>query len=156
MKQVQQGFTLIELMIVVAIIGILAAVAVPAYKDYTAKAQASEAFALLDGLKSNLIPALSQEGIAACVIAPAADGSVIAGKFIAGIAAVPAGTVCQVTATFRAVGVATEIANTTVVMWIDTAPPAVAGDSPVTTSQAITGGTLAGVGGGKLLPSAWK
>ena len=52
MRKVQQGFTLIELMIVVAIIGILAAIAIPAYQSYVAKAQASEAFALSDGLKT--------------------------------------------------------------------------------------------------------
>jgi type IV pilus assembly protein PilA len=54
MKKAQQGFTLIELMIVVAIIGILAAIAIPAYSDYTKKAQASEGFALLDGLKTSM------------------------------------------------------------------------------------------------------
>jgi type IV pilus assembly protein PilA len=51
MKNIQKGFTLIELMIVVAIIGILAAMAIPAYTDYTGRAQAAEAFALLDGVK---------------------------------------------------------------------------------------------------------
>ena len=51
-KGVQKGFTLIELMIVVAIIGILAAVALPAYQDYTVRAQVSEALALSGGLKT--------------------------------------------------------------------------------------------------------
>lgn len=62
MKKVQQGFTLIELMIVIAIIGILAAIALPAYQDYTKKAKFAEVVSVGNGYKTAMALCLQTEG----------------------------------------------------------------------------------------------
>jgi type IV pilus assembly protein PilA len=63
MKKLQQGFTLIELMIVVAIIGILAAIAIPAYQDYTIRAQVSEGLNLASGAKAAVSEYFMDRGV---------------------------------------------------------------------------------------------
>ena len=62
MKSIQKGFTLIELMIVVAIIGILAAVALPAYQDYTVRARVSELILAGSGFKTSISEAVQAAG----------------------------------------------------------------------------------------------
>ena len=62
MKKIQKGFTLIELMIVVAIIGILAAIAIPAYQDYTIRAQVTEGLSVSADLKAAVAEHLANTG----------------------------------------------------------------------------------------------
>ncbi|HFB1083722.1 TPA: pilin, partial [Neisseria gonorrhoeae] len=84
MNTLQKGFTLIELMIVIAIVGILAAVALPAYQDYTARAQVSEAILLAEGQKSAVTEYYLNHGIWPKDNASAgvASASKIKGKYV--------------------------------------------------------------------------
>ena len=114
MKAIQKGFTLIELMIVVAIIGILAAIALPAYQDYTARAQMSEAMVLADGQKGAVTEFFADRGVMPANNASAgiSDASDISGKYVASVN-IASGVI---TSTIRADNVAAGIAGTNLVL----------------------------------------
>ena len=78
----QQGFTLIELMIVVAIIGILAAIAIPAYQDYTIRAQVSEGLNLSGAAKAAVTEFYQDQGAAPASNVEAGLDAAIAGKYV--------------------------------------------------------------------------
>ncbi|MEX2352769.1 MAG: pilin [Gammaproteobacteria bacterium] len=82
----QAGFTLIELMIVVAIIGILAAVAIPSYQDYTARAQVAEGVSLTSQYKTTLAEYYASRGSFPAGMAVADFGGTQAGKYVSSIA----------------------------------------------------------------------
>ena len=103
MKAMQKGFTLIELMIVVAIIGILAAVALPAYQDYTARSQVSEAIVLFEGPKGGISEFWSNKGTypAGNASAGVAIAASISGKYVSNV---NIGSTGVVTAQMKAAG----------------------------------------------------
>src|SRR6202043_2672795 len=84
MKSFQKGFTLIELMIVIAIIGILAAIAIPAYQNYTIRSQVTEGLSLADGFKTSVSEYYDQNGTWPANIAAISQGQVT-GKYVSNI-----------------------------------------------------------------------
>jgi len=127
----QKGFTLIELMIVIAIIGILAAIAIPAYQNYIAKSQVAEAFTLAGGLKTNIATnrqtgtCFANGGITASTSTAAEDGKAavvgddLIGKYgsavitSAGTAGAPP---CGITYTFNSTGVSDKLTGAVITM----------------------------------------
>ena len=113
----QQGFTLIELMIVVAIIGILAAVAIPSYNDYTARAQVTEAVNLTGGLKTCIAEGISDKGSAPTLENCGTSSASGVGKFVDtltcaqcdGSSAVSSGAAVVVVGTFKSTGVSSQL-----------------------------------------------
>lgn len=119
-KQIQQGFTLIELMIVVAIIGILAAIALPAYQDYTVRTKVSEGLVLAGSAKVALAEAYQANDMAGITsIANEWNASPKSSKYVSNIAI--NGTTGVITITY---GAPSQILNKTLLLtpFIVTAP----------------------------------
>jgi type IV pilus assembly protein PilA len=99
-KNVQQGFTLIELMIVVAIIGILAAVAIPAYKDYTIRAKMSEVILAASACRTSITEVIQTGNTLPAAGAWGCESAAATSKYVASIATTAAGVVQVTTQNF--------------------------------------------------------
>ncbi|MGH8287757.1 MAG: pilin [Steroidobacteraceae bacterium] len=144
----QKGFTLIELMIVVAIIGILAAIAIPAYQDYTIRAQVSEGSSLIGGVETAFDEYYANTGTAANITTNSTLGitSTISGTYVSSVTTLAN----QITVTYGSNSNANINGDT--VIWTAYASPngdiTWLCDDGTSSTAAIASGTLTAVQGG--------
>jgi type IV pilus assembly protein PilA len=138
MKAVQKGFTLIELMIVVAIIGILAAIALPAYQDYTTRAKISEVVLQVDGCKTAVAEYMQSAGAFPATVDQAGCSAAINTKYMAAGLAVSAAAVI----TSGAIRGTSSTADTTTVSMVPTSDAA--RTAPYATADFTAGNPIQG------------
>lgn len=140
-KKLKQGFTLVELMIVVAIIGILAAVAIPAYQDFLARAQVTESINLMGAVKTPVAEFYSDKGTWPTLTEFNSLITTQTGKYIATLIPTTFASGFQVTATFRPAGVSPDLVSTSMVLATDDGQEWVCDDASITAIGGTVGST---------------
>jgi type IV pilus assembly protein PilA len=149
-KAMQKGFTLIELMIVVAIIGILAAIAIPAYQDYTIRAQVTEGLNLAGAVKASVAETFAQTGTwpVANVNAGVGVANTIQGKYVTSVTVANGGITIaygnQANATLLAqtLGLSPALSGNNDVAWVCGRRPVPGGSTAAGTAGVTSAGML--------------